>query len=492
MDTNSNFQGSKKRKYPSYISESGDGENEAQFEAMKVENTKLKNELKSKEAAIINLATIMPGLNQTEEEMEKFKENKVELEAEIEEMEAKMEEEKLKYENRIVQLKSTIEAFHEIIVSRDVAINKLQQQLLLATQNNENDFDTKMTFLTTMMNAKEADARKRIKERDNECNRMRLLVSDLTQKNSELIQKEQKFAAEYEQKYKQIETEQQLFCDELEKYKENMTEFKESFKKYKNERNDFRYLSVEDIHDGPEILYDRLGYGTILNVEKLESVFTINSWKLYSTETSEAFQININESFKRTRFDFNLTGSVIVNHYNKDTCETIIHRIHSSNITKLELGSQLLGEFDYKKLVTAPEQIKSLKFLQVSIKKPKEIFNNGSKFFSEEFMRIDEILKDLSNIEDFYYCFRYCNDVNSQTAKYLAKLPCFKKLKTFQLHNCSPAFDLEAFGEFVQKHENAHFDIHYRPLIESTKAEIKKTLAKMTWLSTCRLQVHVN
>uniref|UniRef100_A0A914YJX2 FTH domain-containing protein n=1 Tax=Panagrolaimus superbus TaxID=310955 RepID=A0A914YJX2_9BILA len=195
----------------------------------------------------------------------------------------------------------------------------------------------------------------------------------------------------------------------------------------------------------------------VVTVEKLSQKNGILS--LYSAETSVEpftwelsrrkpwFKIHVNDEFEIGSSQF-LT--------------TTLRYIHSAKLTKLDLNYHSIDFGDFKKLVSSYT-------IKTFIGGPVYRINvDGEKVN----LRLDEILKELPNIET---CEIYQGDMSSNAVEYkkLTKLPRFMKLQKFTFRDLSSLFNVLNFTGFIKTNPNVSFVLKYNYVSRIQKNNIR-------------------
>uniref|UniRef100_A0A914P7V8 Uncharacterized protein n=1 Tax=Panagrolaimus davidi TaxID=227884 RepID=A0A914P7V8_9BILA len=123
----------------------------------------------------------------------------------------------------------------------------------------------------------------------------------------------------------------------------------------------------------------------------------------------------------------------------ENSVSTLLEYVYACNLKKLVLINQQICLKEYQKLL-ASEKIEEVEFRRVQVM--------GEY---DELLRIDEILKDMPNIQSFVYKFRDDEFKNKnaarETSKKLGKLLPFRSLRVFRLLNLQKGFKL---GKFIK------------------------------------------
>uniref|UniRef100_A0A914QA45 DUF38 domain-containing protein n=1 Tax=Panagrolaimus davidi TaxID=227884 RepID=A0A914QA45_9BILA len=206
------------------------------------------------------------------------------------------------------------------------------------------------------------------------------------------------------------------------------------------------FVKLQDVIVDSKIDYELLSQ-KILNVKTCEDIPTKNS----NVWVADGKYITLKRSYQ-----IYLEKELFCR---ENDVSTLLEYVYGCNLTKLVLINQEICFKEYQKLL-ASERIEEVEFRRVQVM--------GEY---DELLRIDEILKDVPNIQKFDYEFRddEFKDRNAarKTSKKLGKLQPFPNLRVFHLFNLQKGFKL---GKFIKKYPDVDF---YPPkcVVETPKVE---------------------
>uniref|UniRef100_A0AC35F6E0 Uncharacterized protein n=1 Tax=Panagrolaimus sp. PS1159 TaxID=55785 RepID=A0AC35F6E0_9BILA len=284
----------------------------------------------------------------------------------------------------------------------------------------------------------------KIKEMEAEMDKLKVAVDDV---NKELFEKRKNAVVQFieneqlKQKitiFEESEAKLRSKIEELEQNEheanETITEQQKKIQDLENEANKesrLKFITLKDIFNGSLRGHlKRPNNNVILKVSRILS--TNNSIKIYSSTNPEPVNLEELKYFTNTYFQFQIDGELELEN---TSFFSILPRIYSFNLTKLNLNGAIITSEIFDKLIST-QTITSFKNVKV-------------KEQNDERLGYDEILKKLPKVEIFEM-EEFDSLEISELCQNLFQLPRLPHLKQFKLKTIDLTFNLGTFIVFIK------------------------------------------
>uniref|UniRef100_A0A914Y281 Uncharacterized protein n=1 Tax=Panagrolaimus superbus TaxID=310955 RepID=A0A914Y281_9BILA len=389
----------------------------------------LEVELVSKVSAESSLRKTIEDTQKSNAEKEKLSQNKInEIQSKCDDSDKKIKglqtqlESKTKEAFTFQEKVSKLEAAQKDSIDKNIHLKEMQS----LKEKHEKEVKAKNEKAEAEINRLKADTEDLAKQLYNGKQTVLRLQSEIREFNDELTDSKSN-----EEKLKSNIAHLRSTCV-------NIAEYDKKIEELKTKKLPF-YLAMDEIRDGSA--RDRLGSNTVVEVTKL--AYSSGCLNLFSTFEPFEKPFKFKLSNEKPYFKIQINDELeIKSDADKGLSDTLSF-IHSCNLTKLDYGRTCINYTDFIKLVSS-HTITS--FIGGNV--VREI--NGK---IKVFVGIAEILKELPNIETCEIHFS-----SSPDCQKLDELPIFSNLQKFSLHLSNRSmFNIEAFAEFIKKHQNVKF-----------------------------------
>uniref|UniRef100_A0A914QB59 Uncharacterized protein n=1 Tax=Panagrolaimus davidi TaxID=227884 RepID=A0A914QB59_9BILA len=332
--------------------------------------------------------------------------------------------------------------YKKIIVENEKKIKDMKVEREKCKSENDGLKDT-VTELTKLL----SNEQKAIIEHEtkiNEMDKLKVTVDDL---NKELFEKRKNAVVQFieneqlKQKITIFEENEAKLHSKIEELEQNehetnetITEQQRKIQDLENEANkesQLKFITLKDVFNGSLRGYlKRPNNNVILKVSRISS--TNNLIKFHSFTNPEPVNLEELKYFTNTYFQFQIDGELELENI---SFFTILPRIYSFNLTKLNLNGAIITSEIFDKLISS-QTITSFKNVKV-------------KEQNDERLGYDEILKKLPKIEIFEMEEFDSLEV-SELCQNLFQLPPLSNLKQFKLKTIDLTFNLGTFMVFIK------------------------------------------